>query len=195
MKPKAGDLLLIALVFSALAGLLALVYYLRGAGWLFWAAALLAAPNLLAFVYGAPFVPASMEAARAMLEAAKLKPGDKVYDIGCGDGRLVRLAADQGARAVGIELSPLVWLLARARALLWRSRAELRLGDFRWSDLSDADAVFCYINGEALGWLEAKLLRELKPGARAVLYVYPFPSWKHESAVPHAGNSIFVYRR
>ncbi|MDD2805230.1 MAG: class I SAM-dependent methyltransferase [Elusimicrobiales bacterium] len=194
MKFRLKDLLLMALVFAAMAALLVLAYQFRRDGWLFWALAVLAAPSLAAFIFGAPFVPATMEAARGMTEAAGLKPGETVYDIGCGDGRVVYLAVrDYGVKGVGIELSPLVYLLARARGLLWRSGAEIKLGDFRWHDLSGADAVFCYLSGDVLAALETKLKKELRPGARVVSLVYRFPSWKESRSLTCGGLPVRVY--
>lgn len=194
MRTRLKDFLLILLVFALMAALLVLAYKFRREGWLFWALVVLAAPSLAAFIFGAPFVPASMEAARAMTEAAGLKPGETVYDIGCGDGRVVYLAVrDYGVKGVGLELSPLVYLLARFRGLLWCSGAEIKLGDFRWHDLSGADAVFCYLSGEVLATLEAKLQKELKPGARVVSLIYKFPAWKESRAYYCGGLPIRVY--
>jgi len=58
------------------------------------------------------------------LAAARLQPGETVCDIGCGDGRIVYLAVkDYGVKGTGFELSPLVYLLAKVRQVLWRSGA------------------------------------------------------------------------
>lgn len=196
MNPRTKDLLLTTLTIAAMTALLALAYAFRREGRLFWPLLLLAVPNLLVFIFGAPFVPSPAGAVRKMLAAAALKPGEIVFDIGCGDGRLARLAAkDYGARATGLELSPLVYLLARVVGLLRPSGAEIKLADFRWQDLSRADAVFCYLNKDIMTPLEAKLRKDLKPGARVVSYIYRLPSWREARVESFNGSPIWIYEK
>lgn len=188
-----ADLALILLVLACLAGLFALLLRSLHSWWLLAGLAALLYPNIPAFIDGAPFVPTPPDAAEAMAAAAGLKPGDSVVELGCGDGRLCRLAAAKyGARAVGYELSPPVWLLALVRKALWRSPAAIRFGDFRRADLSGADAVFFYLLPESLARLEPKLRAELKPGARAVAYRFPLPGWREKLRLP---CGAFVYEK
>lgn len=136
-------------------------------------------PTVIAMISGAPFVPTPMPRVKKMLELAKIKPGEKVYDIGCGDGRIVYLAAkDYQAKATGFELSPLVYCLALVRKLFWRSKAKILFTDFRHRDLSDADVVLCYLMPQPLAKLQAKLEKELKKGARVVSYAFHIGTWE-----------------
>lgn len=195
MISERKDLLLMALSIAAVAAVLALACYFRRETWLFWAALALAAPNILAFM-AVPFVPAPMGVARDMVAAAGLKPGETVYDLGCGDGRVVYLAAKEpGVKGVGLELSPVVYLLARARGALWRSGAKIRLADFRRQDLSGADAVFCYLSPALMRALEPRLRAELKPGARVISYIYRFPNWKESRSAASEPGTIWVYEQ
>lgn len=172
------------LVFVSLLLLFYLLYGFRRNALFFAGLAVIILPNIFAFVKWAPFVPTPMPAVRKMVEAAGLKPGDIVYDIGCGDGRIVHLAVKEyGATGIGIELSPLVYLLARARRFLWSSKAGIEFGNFKWKDFSDADAVFCYLSDGSMAELENKLKAELKKGARVVSYIYPFPAWKEKQLI------------
>src|SRR3990167_6679931 len=89
-------------------------------------------PTIIAFLTGAPWVPTPMPRVKRMLELADLKPGDRVYDLGCGDGRMVHWAAKQYfADAVGLELSPLVYAWARTRNFFLRSPSKILMRDFR----------------------------------------------------------------
>lgn len=199
-KPIVKDLLLILLVFAVLSLLLFFLYGSRRNTFLFIALALIVLPNIAAFVYGVPFVPTPMAAARRLVEAGRLKPGETVYDLGCGDGRLVYLAVkDYGVKATGLELSPIVYLLARFRHLLWRSGAVIKLGSFYRQDLSDADVIFCYISENILAKLRGKLETELKKGARVVSYVYPLAFWKEKERLNFEENgykyTIWVYEK
>ena len=62
--------------------------------------------------WGTPFIPSSLQTTEKMLELAGIKPGQVVYDLGCGDGRLVFKAAELGARAIGVEVNITVYWYA-----------------------------------------------------------------------------------
>lgn len=135
---------------------------------------------LLAFVTGAPFVPSQTNTARRMVELAQLKKGMTIYDLGSGDGRILFLAAAQGARAIGIEINPyLVWY-ARVRAALspWRTHISLKWESLWKTRLHDADVVFVYLLPWRMQELAAKLERELKSGSLVVSNSFIFPKWK-----------------
>lgn len=195
MKPEHKDLLLSRASVAAAAAILVLAFIFRQERWLLWVALALVAPNLLPF-YTVPFLPVPMSTAADMLKAAGLKRGETVYDLGCGDGRLVYLAVkDYGVTGIGLELSPVVYLIARIRGVLWGSGAAIKFGDMRLRDLSGADAVFCYLNTDMMRSLEPKLLRELKPGARVVSCVFKFPNWKESRSAVSGNNRIWIYEK
>lgn len=155
-------------------------------------------PTIKALVKGAPFVPTPIVRVKKMLEAANIKPGEKVYDIGCGDGRMVYLAArDHGASAVGFELSPLVYAIARIRKFFWKSKAKILFRDFNFCNLGDADVIVCYLLPETLAGLQTKLKKELKKGARVVSYAFKIGEWKEVRQEPRDTNNnlapIWVY--
>ena len=141
-------------------------------------------PTIYSLVGGAPFVPTPLKAVKKMIKMAKIKKGDKVYDIGCGDGRMVHLASKEyGAISVGLEIAPLVYLLARLRHFLWRSKAKILYRDFKHYDLRDADVVLCYLMPETLSKLQSKLEQDLKKGTRIVSYAFPIGTWKAKQKI------------
>jgi SAM-dependent methyltransferase len=194
-----GGLILGVLLILALLGFL--VYLARGHTYLFVILALLLLPNVLAFVKAA-FVPTSMETAKKMVEAAGLKPGETAYDLGCGDGRIVYLAAElPGVKSTGFELSLIVYLLARVRKSLWRSKAAIKFGDLRLQNLSGADVVFCYLSNELIREQEQKFKTRLKKGARVVSHDFQLTTWKEtnklvfvDPATPSGKSTIWVYQ-
>ncbi len=126
---------------------------------------------------GAPWVPTSMKMVHKMLKLAELKPGELVYDLGCGDGRfMIAAALTYQARAVGIELDPLryLWCQIMITVLGLRDVVQVIYGDFFKVDLSEADLVTCFLLPETNKKLEAKLLRELRPGTRVVSNTFLF---------------------
>jgi SAM-dependent methyltransferase len=126
---------------------------------------------------GAPWVPTSREVVRRMLSMAEVRQDELVYDLGCGDGRvLVAAARGFGARAVGIELdfSRFLWSLVVIAALgLWR-RVRVIHGDLFHQDLREADVVVAYLLQATNDRLQAKLLRELRTGARVISNTFTF---------------------
>ncbi|HRY90875.1 MAG TPA: class I SAM-dependent methyltransferase [Candidatus Gracilibacteria bacterium] len=157
-------------------------------------------PTLITLINGAPFVPTPMSACRKMMKLAKIKPGETVYDIGCGDGRMVYLAANEHqAKATGFELSPLVYTLAFFRKLFWRSKAKIRFRNFKNQDFRQADVIVCYLMPETLVLLRDKMEKELKPGSRVISYAFQIAGWKEayreEKDPAQSISQIWVYQR
>ncbi len=116
-----------------------------------------------------------------MLEMAEVKPDEVVYDLGCGDGRIIICAAREfGARAVGVELNP--WLYFLALVKVWvkglSRRVKVIFGNLHQVDLKEADVVTIFLYSHVNDLLQEKFQRELKPGARIVSYVWVLKNWK-----------------
>jgi len=127
---------------------------------------------------GAPWVPTPMNVVHKMLTIAEVGPDDLVYDLGCGDGRLIVTAARHyGSRAVGIEIDPLryLWCQALITVLGLRDRVNIIFGDFFAQNLSTADVVTCYLLQSTNNKLMEKLKEELQPGTRVVSHAFSFP--------------------
>ena len=127
-----------------------------------------------------PFVRSTPEVIDRMLELARVKPGDVVYDIGSGDGAIIiRAAKKYGVRGVGIEIDQDLVLKARNNA--YREKVE-HLVEFRTQDaftvdISPATVVTLYMLPEFNAKLRPMLDRQLKPGSRVVSHDYPIEGW------------------
>ena len=141
-----------------------------------------------------PFVPTPEAVVDEMLALAKVGPGDVVYDLGSGDGRIVIAAAKQGARAVGIDIDPQRIREARSNARQARvdDRVEFRQGDLFKSDISEATVVTLYLLTAVNRQLRPKLLSELKPGTRVVSHAFDMGDWK-PMATRHIGHSTVYF--
>jgi len=127
-----------------------------------------------------PFVPSTPEVIDRMLEMARVKPGDVVYDIGSGDGAIiVRAAKKYGAKCVGIEIDQDLVQKARSNALREKVEhlVEFRAQDAFTVDVSPATVVTLYMLPEFNAKLRPILEKQLKPGSRVVSHDYPIEGW------------------
>jgi SAM-dependent methyltransferase len=148
----------------------------------------------------APYVASPTRVVDRMLELARIKPGETVFDLGSGDGRiLISAAAKYKARAVGIEISPKLVADATKRiqeAGLTSDQARVIQGDLLTADLSGADVVTIYLATKMNEELRPRLERYLKPGARVVSHDYKVPGWKPtrvELAAGRQGHTIYLH--
>jgi SAM-dependent methyltransferase len=135
---------------------------------------------------------------RRILFLAGVRPGERVVDLGCGDGRIVVAAAKEfRAQAIGIEIDPFRVLMAKLWIRLARlsDRASVRRGNMYTADVSDADVVVLFLSATANFRLQERLRSQLRPGARVVSYYHPMWGWEPDAiGEARAGYPIYVYR-
>jgi len=131
----------------------------------------------------APYVPTPQDVAERMLELAGVTRDDVVYDLGCGDGRLVITAASKyGARGVGIDIDPerIAESEANARKAGVDRLVSFRLQDAMTVDVSPATVVTLYLLSSSNLKLRPQLTAQLRPGARIVSHAFSMGDWKPE---------------
>lgn len=131
----------------------------------------------IAFVTGAPFVPSSKKTAETMIRLAHIRPGMNIYDLGAGDGRLLFLAAQKGATAIGLEINPFLVLFTWLKIRLQRKQKSIHVywKNFWQGDFHDADIVFIYLIAWKMERLEDMLLQTCRPGTIIVSNSFIFP--------------------
>jgi SAM-dependent methyltransferase len=143
------------------------------------------------------FVPTRHVVADAMLNLARVKADDVVYDLGSGDGRIVILAAQKyGARGVGIELDPRLVENSRQVALEGEvaHRVTFMEGDLFTTDISEATVVTLYLSTRVNRQLEPKLRRELQPGTRIVSHQFRIGNWAPDKVIrAEDGTDLFLW--
>ena len=147
----------------------------------------------------APYVASPSRVVDLMLEMARIKPGETVYDLGSGDGRILIAAAERfKAKAIGIEISPS--LVAAANEEIQRAgvadRVKVIQGDVLQTDLSGADVVTLYFDTDANAKLRPQLEKYLKPGARIISHDHEIPGWKAariEKTEERRSHTIYLY--
>lgn len=147
---------------------------------------LLLISGLIHLGYGVPYVPTPQSTVDKMVKLADLKKGDKVFDLGCGDGRLIFTAEKiTKTPGTGYELAPIIYIIAQIKRFTKNSKADIRMESLFKSDLSQADVLFCYLMPHMLKKLTKKILKECRPGTKIISHGFkiegliPKKSFKH----------------
>lgn len=143
-----------------------------------------------------PYVPTPQPVVDAMLELANVSKNDIVYDLGCGDGRIVITAAKRsGSRGVGVDINPerIKEANANAKKAGVADKVKFIEGDLFKTDFSEATVVTLYLLNAVNLKLRPKLLTELKPGTRIVSHAFHMGDWKPEKTVQVDGNTIYFW--
>ena len=150
----------------------------------------------------APYVPTPQNIVNRMLKLSGAGPDDVVYDLGCGDGRILITAVEEFEvkKAVGYDLNPTmcgnVQVKVDERGLA--DRIEIVNGNFFLADLSQASVVTLYLTTSGNTKLKPKLEKELRPGARVVSHDFPIRGWETVKNDPPdhyvvGSHKIYVY--
>jgi len=142
-----------------------------------------------------PYVPTDQSVVDAMLDLAGLKSGDRHFDLGCGDGRIVITAAKRGAIATGIDLDPKRIQEANENAKKERVTDKVTFieGDLFDFDFSKADVLTLYLLPSVNLKLRPKILNEMKPGTKVVSHAFDMGDWKPEKEIEVDGHTLFLW--
>jgi tRNA A58 N-methylase Trm61 len=143
------------------------------------------------------FVPTPNSVVDMMLKMAGVTKRDTVYDLGCGDGRIVITAAQKyGARGVGIDIDPerVKEATENVKKAAVSDRVKIVRGDLFQTDISPATVVTLYLLTDLNLKLRPKLMKELKPGTRVVSHAFSMGDWKPERTADVDGSTVYLWR-
>lgn len=143
-----------------------------------------------------PYVPTRQTVVEAMLNMAKVKKDDVVYDLGCGDGRIVITAAKlYGSTGVGIDIDPerIKEANENARKENVVNKVKFIEGDLFKQDFSKASVVTLYLLPDVNERLRPILLKQLKPGTRIVSHAFRIGDWKPEQTIEVDGATLYMW--
>jgi protein-L-isoaspartate O-methyltransferase len=152
----------------------------------------------------APYYPTPETVVRKMLETGELKAGEKMFDLGSGDGRIVIMAARQfKADATGVEFDDDLWKqsTAKIKSLGLDKTARIIHGDLMKQDYSSADLLTVYLLPMSNDKVRPILEKQLKKGTRIVCHDFEFSDWKPEKVVDidddgeGRSHRLYLYRR
>lgn len=180
----------IIMVSSDIVGLF-LLWAVWSTGWLSWRA-------------GAPFVPMSRKLVRPLLAFADLRPGAVVYDLGCGDGRVLTTAVrDFGVvKAVGYEIARWPFLLGRWRIKRQglQDRISILHANARTADVSDADFIYMYLLAPLTNILATYIASQVRTGTKVLCPSFPIdlaahPEFRLTKKDRIQGFTVYLYER
>lgn len=143
-----------------------------------------------------PYVPTPQSVVDAMLKLAAVTKNDVVYDLGCGDGRIVITAAkSHGARGIGIDIDPerIKEANANAQKAGVSDRVKFVEQDLFQTDFKEASVVTLYLLPDINLKLRPKLQSELKPGTRIVSHAFDMGDWQPEKTENVEGRTIYLW--
>lgn len=144
----------------------------------------------IGIIFGAPYLPTMNDQRQTALELLDLKPGQTLYDLGCGDGRMLKAAAKQGLNAVGYELSPLLALMALISNWRYRRLVTVHWGNYWRADLSAADGIYIFLLTKYMGRFDRLVLKNAKEGVKVASYTFKIPGKKPDAQA----NAVYLYK-
>ena len=157
----------------------------------------IALPTAYAAVIGAPLAPTNKELLGEIIKTADLKNGDVFYELGTGTGRVITaFAENEKIKCIGFELSPLYYFITLFNLKIKnRKNYKLYCRNFFNADLSEANAIFCFLMPKAMRRIKEKFLKELKPETKIVSYAFKIKDWEPYAAIKKQGKlPVYFYK-
>ncbi|MGC1177150.1 MAG: class I SAM-dependent methyltransferase [Candidatus Saccharimonadales bacterium] len=139
---------------------------------------------------GAPYLPTLGRQVDVALGLADLQPGNTLLELGCGDGKMLVAAAQQGIRVVGYELNPLLVIVAWLRTRRYRKQVRIIWGDFWRKPWSEADAIFVFLLPRYMEKLHKKVIQYPHKPVKLISFAFEIPNKKPATKK----NGLFLYR-
>lgn len=143
--------------------------------------------------FGAPYLPTLKKQTNTALDLLNLQPGQTLLELGCGDGRVARAAAQRGITVVGYELNPLLVLVAKLNTLRYRKLVRIKLGNFWQAKWPPTDAIFVFLLDKYMEKLDKKIVQKRAEQTMSITLVsfnFEIPNRK-----PHTQkHNLFLYK-
>ncbi len=140
-------------------------------------------------LFGAPYLPTLTPQVVAALELAALNPGQRLIELGCGDGKILVAAAKQGINVVGYELNPLLAMISWLRTRRYKGRVRVICGDFWRADWPATDVIFTFLLPKYMTKLNTKIVQYKHRPVKLVSFAFKIP----DKAIIRHKKGVFVY--
>jgi hypothetical protein len=160
--------------------------------WAFWAVAVIVFVFSFVLLVGAPFVPTLKKQTREALDLLDLKRGQILLELGSGDGRILRAAAERGIKAVGYEINPFLYIYSKFRCRKYRQLATVLFGNYWNKPLPPADGIYVFLLDRFMPKLSTKITQEITKPIKVVSYAFEFPD--HKAVKARAGMLLYEFQ-
>jgi 16S rRNA A1518/A1519 N6-dimethyltransferase RsmA/KsgA/DIM1 with predicted DNA glycosylase/AP lyase activity len=140
---------------------------------------------------GAPYLPTLTPQVEIALNFANLKPGQTLLELGCGDGKVLIAAAEQGISCVGYELNPILALVAWLRTRKYKGLVRVVWGDFWQKPWPEAEAIFVFLLAKYMQKLDTKIIKFKNNPVKLISFAFMIP--QKEIAQEKQGVYLYLY--
>jgi hypothetical protein len=141
-------------------------------------------------LFGAPYLPTRKQQTETALDLLDLKSGQTLLELGCGDGRVLKAAAQRGIRGIGYELNPILVIVARLYTWSERKNVKIIWGNYWTQPWPKADGIFVFLLNKLMPKLDTKITQEFSDPVKLVSYAFAIPGKK---PVTEKGG-LYLYR-
>lgn len=139
--------------------------------------------------FGAPYLPTLKPQVKDALDLIDLKPGQRMLELGSGDGRILLAAAEKGIYSVGYELNPFLVLVSKYKTRKYKKYVTIKMTNFWNQKLPEADGIFTFLLQRYMEKLDNKIIHEQSKPTRLVSFAFEIPGKK----VKKSSNGLFLY--
>jgi SAM-dependent methyltransferase len=142
--------------------------------------------------FGAPYLPTMRAQQEVALNLLNLKKGQIFYDLGCGDGRMLRAAARRGLQVTGYELNPLLCIVAWLGTFRYRKNVTIKCANFWKMNIKNADGIFIFLINNKMARLDKFIQDQCKKPLKLASYAFQIPSKKE--VINKSGVYLYAYK-
>lgn len=142
--------------------------------------------------FGAPFLPTLKSRTPDALKLLSLKPGQTLVELGSGDGRLLKMAAEQGVYAIGYELNPILVVWTYLTCWRYRKYITVHLGNFWHHKLPPTDGIYTFLLDRYMEKLDKKITQEITQKVKLVSFAFEIPNKKPTKEIK--GMRLYEYK-
>lgn len=158
---------------------------------LFWIFAIVVLLFGFVVLFGAPYLPTLKKQTETALDLLDLKKGQKLLELGCGDGRVLKAAAKRGLRGVGYELNPILVLIAKIHTWKYRKNIKIIWGDYWQATWPQTDGIFIFLLDKYMAKMDKKIVQQKNSSVKLVSFAFQIPNKKPVTEM--AGLFLYQY--
>ncbi len=142
--------------------------------------------------FGAPFLPTLANRTKDALDLLDLKPGERLLELGSGDGRLLAEAAKRGIDSIGYELNPLLVWYSRIKLLRYRNLTTVKCVNYWTHKLPEAEGIYVFLLNPYMEKLDKKIKKEAKKPVKLVSFAFEIPGKTSTKEIK--GMRLYLYK-